>query len=217
MADKFGQDTAPPTDWWQTQSSGQDWQQTQQQAPPDQQGQQSSNQQQGNPAEILDKLKQLLGNDWSTENIRKNIDAIKGLGIEVQNQERGDFRPRFRLPNGDVWDYGPGGWVSRGQMGPGFSEQGSGGLQDKAGQKPGGNSSISDFFHSMPGYQFGLEEGLKGIERSQFARGTGLTGGALKELARYAGGYADQAYGDWVDRFMRASKMGQDAADQGSS
>lgn len=49
-----------------------------------------------------------------------------------------------------------------------------------------------------PGYQFGLSEGTKGIERGQAARGNFLSGAAMKELSRfnqdYAGTKFDNAY-----------------------
>ena len=65
----------------------------------------------------LEQLQALLGNDWSTEHIRALLPQIQALGIHVQNEVRGDYRPRFLLPDGTTWDYGPGGWVGRGNIG----------------------------------------------------------------------------------------------------
>lgn len=51
-----------------------------------------------------------------------------------------------------------------------------------------------------PGTQFELAEGQKGIERSAAAGGTLLTGGTLKDLAKYRQGVAAQRYGDVYGR-----------------
>lgn len=45
-----------------------------------------------------------------------------------------------------------------------------------------------------PGFQFALEQGQQGIERSAAAKGTLLTGGTLKDLAKYTTGAALQNY-----------------------
>lgn len=69
-------------------------------------------------------------------------------------------------------------------------------------------------FRTDPGYQFTLDEGLKAIEGSAAARGGALAGGTLKDLTRFAQGTADQQYGSYLDRFLNAASLGQNAAAQ---
>jgi len=70
-----------------------------------------------------------------------------------------------------------------------------------------------------PGYQFRLEEGIKGIESSAAARGMQLSGRTLKGVGRYAQDYASgefqQAYGrrqQGISNLMNLALMGQSAA-----
>jgi len=196
----------------------------------------------------LQELQQLLGNRWDTDWLRSHLADLQAAGIEVQNQDRGDLRPRFRFPNGDVWDFGPGGWVSRGQMGPGFTpldgsppgdeqppgegdqppgqvDPGSGGgggglntvgVQQGAGANFGGffnpdgtpRMNPTDMLRSIPGYQFAYDQGLQAVERSAFARGTGLTGGTLKALQRFGTGLADQTYENRVRDYLSLADLG---------
>lgn len=77
----------------------------------------------------------------------------------------------------------------------------------------GNGSAMRDFsmadFQSDPGYQFRLAEGQKGIERSAAAQGNLLSGGALKDAARFTQGLASQDYQAAFDRFQvnRANKL----------
>lgn len=57
-------------------------------------------------------------------------------------------------------------------------------------------------FEAAPGYQFRLDEGMKAIERAAAARGLRLSGGALKDSARFAGGLASGEYGNFYGRQM---------------
>lgn len=105
--------------------------------------------------------------------------------------------------------YGPGGefWndavISAGLGGQGFSwgakgGGGGGGVNlggfgslaqgwDKSFQAP----SIEEM-RNMPGYQFALQEGIKGLDAMAAAKGTGLSGGMKKDVLNYAIGLADQ-------------------------
>lgn len=51
-----------------------------------------------------------------------------------------------------------------------------------------------------PGYKFGLDQGTQGIERGQAARGGFLSGGAMKELARYNEDYAGTKFNEGFNR-----------------
>jgi len=51
-----------------------------------------------------------------------------------------------------------------------------------------------------PGYKFGLDQGTQGIERGQASRGNYLSGGAMKELARYNEDYAGTKFNEGFGR-----------------
>ena len=60
----------------------------------------------------------------------------------------------------------------------------------------------------LPGYQFAMDEGLKGLDRSAAARGMLDSGRAGKDVMKYATGYADQTYGDQYNRLLQGSQQG---------
>lgn len=72
------------------------------------------------------------------------------------------------------------------------------------GTKPGGDL-MRDFtaadFQKDPGYQFRMDEGMKGVEASAAARGGALSGGALKDLTQYGQGFASNEYSNAYNRF----------------
>lgn len=164
----------------------------------------------------IDQIKQLVGSDYSPEHLKQILPQLQALGVEVQNQQRGDLRPRFLLPGGEQWDFGSGGWINSGHgIKPGFgdaSQAPSRGMGGASSFSALGGMSPSDYLHNTPGYQFALDEGLKGVERSSFGRGIGLTGGAGKRLLQYGIGYADQGYGNAFQRFLDLAKLGQQSA-----
>lgn len=75
----------------------------------------------------------------------------------------------------------PGGWGSFGQLARGF------GMSD---------------YQADPGYAFRLAEGQKALERSAAARGSALSGGTLKALARYGQDMGSQEYMNAYNRFQ---------------
>lgn len=60
--------------------------------------------------------------------------------------------------------------------------------------------SLADF-EKDPGYQFRLDEGLKGVQSSAAARGGLLNGGTLKALTKYGQDFASNEYGNAYNRF----------------
>lgn len=62
------------------------------------------------------------------------------------------------------------------------------------------NFSAEDF-EVDPGYQFRMEEGMRGVEGSAAARGGLLSGAALKAIQKYGQGLASQEYGNAYSRF----------------
>ena len=60
--------------------------------------------------------------------------------------------------------------------------------------------SMEDF-EADPGYQFRMDEGMRGVEGGAAARGGLLSGAALKAIQKYGQGLASQEYGNAYNRF----------------
>lgn len=56
-------------------------------------------------------------------------------------------------------------------------------------------------FQTDPGYQFRMDEGIKGLDRSAAARGGLLSGAALKGINRFSQNFASNEYGNAYNRF----------------
>lgn len=80
-------------------------------------------------------------------------------------------------------------------------------LTGTAGSKPDYSS-----FYNSPDYNFAQQQGELGIERGANARGLNLSGGTLKDLSTFNSGLATQQYGNYYNRLMGLSQMGQNAA-----
>lgn len=69
----------------------------------------------------------------------------------------------------------------------------------------GYGSLMQDFtgadLQNEPGYQFGLSEGSKALQRSAAARGQLFSGGTLKSLTQYNNDYASTKFNDAFNRF----------------
>jgi hypothetical protein len=82
------------------------------------------------------------------------------------------------------------------------------------GQLTGANGNAPDYssFYKDPSYGFAQSQGELGIERGANARGMNLSGGTLKDLSTFNSGVATQQYGNYFNRLMGLSQMGQNAA-----
>jgi hypothetical protein len=67
-------------------------------------------------------------------------------------------------------------------------------------------------FTASPGYQYRLDQGLRGVENSAAAKGILQSGGTLKGIDREAQGLAAQDYNDQFNRMMSIASGGQQAA-----
>lgn len=72
-------------------------------------------------------------------------------------------------------------------------------------------------FYESPDYQFALQQGQQGLERSQAARGMLDSGGASADLLRFGQGLASQQYGDFWNRLYNQATLGSNAAAQQGS
>jgi hypothetical protein len=82
---------------------------------------------------------------------------------------------------------------------------------------PGSDGRVRDGpdfseFYKSPGYQFRMDEGIKGVERSSAARGSLQSGAAMKAVQRYGEGQASQEYGNYMDQLYRLSGQGLSSA-----
>jgi len=78
----------------------------------------------------------------------------------------------------------------------------------------GARQSALEAFQASPGYQFALEEGLKGVQRGLAPRGLAGSGREAKELSRYATGLAGQEYGGWQQQLADLATGGRASAEQ---
>lgn len=73
-----------------------------------------------------------------------------------------------------------------------------------------------DRFRASPGYQYAVQEAMRGAERSAAARGMGTSGAEEAELQRRAEGLASQEYGQYQGRLANLAGLGATAAGQGA-
>mgnify|MGYP001598122856 FL=1 len=84
-----------------------------------------------------------------------------------------------------------------------------------AGLGLGGNQEqFTNAYQSLPGYQSGMDAGSKAVT-SRLNAGPGVqSGAAMKELQRFGSDYENQRVGDYLQRLMGLSGMGQTATGQ---
>lgn len=89
-------------------------------------------------------------------------------------------------------------------------------LMAYSGMNPDGSVSNApvnySVFQNSPGYKFGLDQGLQGVQRGLAAQGMTGSGAALKDLNNYAQGYANQNFNNFYNRLAGIAGMGQQAA-----
>lgn len=67
-------------------------------------------------------------------------------------------------------------------------------------------------FYDSPDYQFALDQGMKGLDRSAAARGRLYSGGYGQDLTKYAQGMATQNYNNFYDKLAGLSRTGSNTA-----
>jgi hypothetical protein len=75
-----------------------------------------------------------------------------------------------------------------------------------------GSAGIMNQLQNMPGYQFALQQGLKGAANSASGSGLNLSGAQQKGLANYSTGLASQTYNSLLGNLANAVNTGQNAA-----
>jgi hypothetical protein len=82
------------------------------------------------------------------------------------------------------------------------------GTLQKFGSEPG---AFANYVQQDPGYQFGLSEGIRGIEANAASRGLLQSGATLKGLTRFGIDYANTRANDVWNRQFGIAQMGQSA------
>ena len=70
-----------------------------------------------------------------------------------------------------------------------------------------GYARAEEAFRAGPGYQFALDQGLDAVARKGSAMGRLDSGNTDLDLMRYATGYADQAWGNWMNGLSNYNNM----------
>jgi len=87
------------------------------------------------------------------------------------------------------------------------------GVQDASGLngQPGYDAAMAGF-HTSPGYQFALDQGLRAVDAGAAASGMLRSGATLKAEQTFGTGLADKEFTDYYNRLFDLSKLGEDAA-----
>lgn len=114
-----------------------------------------------------------------------NIQDAEGALLSSNNAALGETRRQYDLARADLAPY---------------REAGVNALADLSGLRNFDPTPTHASVLSEPGYQFGLSEGLKGVQGSAAARGGLYSGNALKRLTEYGNDYAMTKYNDAYNR-----------------
>lgn len=82
---------------------------------------------------------------------------------------------------------------------------------------PQGGQPLSDeslnAFRAAPDYQFALKEGVRATDMGAAAKGGLLSGGAQRGLTEFGQGLASQQFGNYFNRLLQLSQMGENASE----
>jgi hypothetical protein len=77
--------------------------------------------------------------------------------------------------------------------------------------QPGYDAAMAGF-HTSPGYQFQLDQGLRAIDAGAASKGILNSGATLKAEQTFGTGLADKEFTDYYNRLFDLSKLGESAA-----
>ena len=75
-----------------------------------------------------------------------------------------------------------------------------------------GNPQDFSQFTNSPDFAFASQQGNLALDRANNAKGLNLSGGALKDAAQFNQGLASQQFGNYYNRLLSLSQLGQSAA-----
>ena len=118
-------------------------------------------------------------------------DVANATQLQMYNQTRDDQAPYRQAGYGALSSIG-----QQLQSGTGFAQA-----------LPTSQPFTQNDFTSDPGYQFSLQQGTQGAQRSAAAGGSLMSGGTLKALDQYSTGLASQTYGDAYNRYLATNNQ----------
>lgn len=143
----------------------------------------------------------------------QDTEAIGSAYDSIYQRLRADADAKHRAQHGFGLDDAPG-WAQGGiaQWDENLKAQAKKEAQAQVAGAGGGTSPGGDFgslmknfsmedFEADPGYQFRMDEGMRGVEGGAAARGGLLSGAALKAIQKYGQGLASQEYGNAYNRY----------------
>ncbi len=108
-------------------------------------------------------------------------------------------------------------WGEQKELAQPYADMGAGAIPEY--QRKVAKGMTLDDVYKDPGYQFGMSEGIKGVETSASARGMQLSGATLKGINRFATDYSSTKYNEafnrrqvGLDNLYRMIATGQAAA-----
>lgn len=116
-----------------------------------------------------------------------------------------------RFPAGGYAPGSAGAVLGAGGGGPGV-QAGYEQAQPVGGAQGSGNNFAA--FYDSPDYQFALQQGFQGLDRSAAARGRLESGGYGQDLVKYGQGMAAQQLNTYTNRLAAIAGVGQTAANQ---
>lgn len=131
------------------------------------------------------------------------------MGLDLPQKTEADWRAELlsdyttNTPRGNLWTIGaPRSTVDETGLAAAIREK----MAAQNVEKPADYGSLMQTFDASkmyddPGYQFRLNEGMKGLENSAVARGGLLSGAAMKAIQKYGQEYASGEYQNAFNRF----------------
>jgi hypothetical protein len=77
---------------------------------------------------------------------------------------------------------------------------------------PDAATAAMNNFHTSPGYQFALDQGLRAVDAGAAAKGFARSGAALKAEQTFGTGLADQEFTNYYNRLFSLANLGENAA-----
>lgn len=93
-----------------------------------------------------------------------------------------------------------------------FGKSSLGPLQSLLGQGPNGSAGMLDTLKNYPGYQFALEQGMRGVTGDLATKGLANSGQQIMGAEQYGQGMAGSLINQYFQQLMQSGQMGANAA-----
>lgn len=119
-----------------------------------------------------------------------------------QNQANDFYTQQFGLTSADLDPYVTGGAAGWKELLGAYNLLGNG----------GDNSALFSKLESSPDYQFAMQQGMKGLDRSAASRGRLYSGAQIQGATKLSGGLATQNLNNYLNRLGQIAQTGLGAA-----